>query len=449
MLSVFWVRVNDTMSFDNAYREIGRQLKIPGLEDDKADVKRLVKTRLSQESTGKWLMIVDNADDFEMFYRDKDSNFGGLSDFLPFSTLGAIIFTTRDRQAAIRYARSNVIDINEMDDEESRQLLQRSIQNKDLIKDSDEATRLLKLLLNLPLAIIQAAAYLDANSITIAKYLGIYEEGTNTSIELLSRGFEGIWRYPGMKDPVATTWLVSFEQIQKRNPLAADYMAFMSCISGQDIPWSLLPPASLINKTEALGTLKAFAFIKERTSRESYDMHRLVHIAMQNWLKIKDEWWAWNQKSLERVSTIFPWPQHQNRAVWMIYLPHAQHIIATFNMQLSKTKELLGNLLHNLERCFNIKGQYTEAEAMYRQTLQLTETMLGKDHPSTLTSTNNLALSLDHQGKYAEAEALNRQTLQLREIVLGKDHPDTLTSINNLTLSLYQQGRYAEVEALY
>jgi hypothetical protein len=252
MLSVFWVRASDATSFDNAYREIGRQLKIPGLEDDKADVKRLVKTRLSQESTGKWLMIVDNADDFEIFYRDKDSNFGRLSNFLPFNTLSAIVFTTRDRQAAIRYARSNVIDINEMDDEESRQLLQRSIQNKDLIKDSDEASRLLKLLHNLPLAIIQAAAYLDANSITIAKYLGIYEESTNTSIELLSRGFEGIWSYPGTKDPVATTWLVSFEQIQKRNPLAADYMAFMSCISGQDIPWSLLPPASLINKLRRL-----------------------------------------------------------------------------------------------------------------------------------------------------------------------------------------------------
>jgi tetratricopeptide (TPR) repeat protein len=155
--------------------------------------------------------------------------------------------------------------------------------------------------------------------------------------------------------------------------------------------------------------LKAFAFIKERTNRESYDMHRLVHIAMQNWLKIKDEWWAWNQKSLKQVSTVFPWPQHQNRAVWMIYLPHAQHIIATFNTQLSKTKEtkeLLGNLLHNLGWCSNIKGQYTEAEAIYRQTLQLKETVLGKDHPSTLMSMNNLAESLRQQGKYAEVEAL-------------------------------------------
>jgi Flp pilus assembly protein TadD len=62
---------------------------------------------------------------------------------------------------------------------------------------------------------------------------------------------------------------------------------------------------------------------------------------------------------------------------------------------------------------------------------------------------NNLALSLRQQGKYAEAEAMHRQTLQLREMVLGKEHPDTLGSMNNLALSLRQQGKYAEAEAMH
>jgi hypothetical protein len=51
-----------------------------------------------------------------------------------------------------------------------------------------------------------------------------------------------------------------------------------------------------------------------------------------------------------------------------------------------------------------------------------------------------LANSLSQQGKYIEAEALYRQTLKLRETVLGKDHPDTLRSIHNLANSLRQQG---------
>ena len=288
MCSVFWVRASDTTSFDNAYRNIGQQLKVPGLEDDKADIKELVKTRLSQESTGKWLMIVDNADDFKMFYNGNDHNgSSALSEYLPFSTLGLILFTTQDRKAATKYAGANVIDIDEMDGTESRELLQQSLQNKQLIEDKDGTTKLLQSLVNLPLAIMQAAAYLNANIITIAEYLRIYEESSDNAIELLSKDFEDKRRYLGIKNPIATTWLISFEQIRVRDPLAADYMAFISCIKEQDIPSDLLPPASEFDKTEALGTLKAFGFIKERLSG-AYNMHRLVHTAMQNWLKHKD-----------------------------------------------------------------------------------------------------------------------------------------------------------------
>ena len=48
----------------------GMLLEIPRLENDSADMTKLVKTRLSQESTGKWFMIVDNVDDFEIFYHE-------------------------------------------------------------------------------------------------------------------------------------------------------------------------------------------------------------------------------------------------------------------------------------------------------------------------------------------------------------------------------------------
>jgi tetratricopeptide (TPR) repeat protein len=472
--SVFWIRASDATSFDNAYHDIGRQLEIPGLEDDKADVKRFVKyhdigrqleipgleddkadvkrfvkTRLSQESTGKWLMIVDNADDFEMFYHGSDNNGSGvLSEYLPFSTLGAILFTTRDREAATRYASSNVIDIEEMDDRESRELLQRSLHNKQLLEDEDGVTALLKSLVHLPLAIMQAAAYLNAKGSTIAEYLGIYKESSDNVIKLLSKDFEDIRRYPGIKNPVATTWLISFEQIQVRDLLAADYMAFISCVKEQNIPSDLLPPASRFDKMEALGTLKAFGFIRERPSGTSYDMHRLVHIAMQNWLKLKDEWRGWNEKTLKQITNVFPSPQHENRAVWMMYLPHAQYAMANFEKSFGEAKDLPWSLLHSLGWCCQLQGKYAEAEAMYRQTLQLQETVRGKEHPVTLTSMNNLASSLHQQGKYAEAEAMYRQTLQLKETVLGKEHPATLMSMMNLAISLEQQGKYAEAEAI-
>jgi hypothetical protein len=81
-------------------------------------------------------MIMDSADGFQIFYpNDQDSRPSALSECLPFSTLGAILSTSRDREAATKYAGPNVIDIDEMDDEESRELLQRSLQKKQLAND--------------------------------------------------------------------------------------------------------------------------------------------------------------------------------------------------------------------------------------------------------------------------------------------------------------------------
>ena len=45
---------------------------------------------------------------------------------------------------------------------------------------------------------------------------------------------------------------------------------------------------------------------------------------------------------------------------------------------------------------------------MYRQELALYEMVLGKEHPLTLISMNNLVLVLSRQGNYEEAEEMHR-----------------------------------------
>jgi hypothetical protein len=59
-------------------------------------------------------------------------------------------------------------------------------------------------------------------------------------------------------------------------------------------------------------------------------------------------------------------------------------------------------------------GVGAEAEEIHRQALWLRKTVLGKEHPSTLTSVDNLALALRPQGKYEEAEEMHRQALGCR-----------------------------------
>jgi hypothetical protein len=59
--------------------------------------------KLSQESAGQWLLILDNVDDIDMLYKRAcgDHRSLALIDYLPSSRYGWIIFTTRTRKAAV------------------------------------------------------------------------------------------------------------------------------------------------------------------------------------------------------------------------------------------------------------------------------------------------------------------------------------------------------------
>ena len=67
--SVFWIEASEQLTFERDVLEIGRQLGIPGISDDRADTNNLLKQWLSRASMGKWLLIVDNADDEALWGR--------------------------------------------------------------------------------------------------------------------------------------------------------------------------------------------------------------------------------------------------------------------------------------------------------------------------------------------------------------------------------------------
>lgn len=106
----------------------------------------------------------------------------------------------------------------------------------DLAKNLTETRALLLQLTYLPLAIVQVAAYINENSISLADYLSLLAEQEEEVIDLLSEEFEDDGRYPDIKNSVATIGLISFAQIQQRDPLAASYLSLMACIEAKDIP---------------------------------------------------------------------------------------------------------------------------------------------------------------------------------------------------------------------
>jgi hypothetical protein len=73
---------------------------------------------------------------------------------------------------------------------------------------------------------------------------------------------------------------------------------------------------------------------------------------------------------------------------------------------------------------------------------------LGPDHPNLATVAFNLGQLRHSQGTWAEAEALYREALDIRERVLGPAHPATLETINMYSLLLDRLDRGDEADRL-
>ncbi|KAK8043706.1 kinesin light chain 3 [Apiospora rasikravindrae] len=440
--SVFWVPTVDMTMFETAYREIGRALEVKGIENEKADVKALVKAALGRDETGPWLLIIDNADDALLLTH------GQLMSHLPSSRAGSILVTTRNHQVTARFeARQGVHKLTRLSDSESERLLHQGLQPSQ-IGEPQSTAELLSYLAHLPLAIRQASAYMTRQmNVTVAKYLEYCTSGDQSMIMMLSKDFDDQDRYQTIRNPIATTWLIAFEQIARDDPLAAACLRFIGYLEEKDIPVSLLPAgANEIEQNEAISTLRAYGFILDRGTPNRFDVHRLVRLAMRNWVQTHGEQSQQVTDIVWQLFEEFPWPTHENRDMWTWYLPHAQSVLG-FRDE-GREKETLGSLQHNVAECYNLLGKYSEAEQMHRQALTLKETALGRGHPSTLASMNNLANVLDRQGKYEEAAQKQRQAPVGHEDTLAEEHPRTLSSMDSLVEAFSNLRIHSEVSKL-
>ena len=64
-------------------------------------------------------------------------------------------------------------------------------------------------------------------------------------------------------------------------------------------------------------------------------------------------------------------------------------------------------------------------------------TLLGEEHPDTISAMHNLANTYYSLGKYADAEKLQIQVLEMRSRFLGEEHPDTINVMENLAITFY------------
>jgi hypothetical protein len=174
-----------------AYREIGKQLRVPGLEDEKADVLGLVKQHISLESTGQWLFILDNADDVDLWFSPKSHSPAAsrLAQYIPQSPRGRVLVTSRNRKTAVRMNVDHLPNLGELDADTAAELLRKWLPGRDPADESHNVQQLLEELAYLPIAIVQAAAYISENGISLAEYMALLNETEEARVELLSEDF--------------------------------------------------------------------------------------------------------------------------------------------------------------------------------------------------------------------------------------------------------------------
>ncbi|CAI0654348.1 unnamed protein product [Colletotrichum noveboracense] len=233
---VFWVHGSTKETFKESYRSIADVLALPRRHDPDVDVLVLVCDWLQREDVSPWLMIIDNADDIQMLFSERNSE-KPITSYLPKRENSKILITLRNSDAAERLTGNvkMIYAVPTMENEQALQLLQ-----KKLGRDFNEAAaiRLSRTLECIPLAVNQAAAYINRRSprVTILSYLDEFQKSENRKGTLLRSDRGDIRRYDGVLNSVVVTWQVTFEQIKREQPRAANLLSLMSYFHAQNIP---------------------------------------------------------------------------------------------------------------------------------------------------------------------------------------------------------------------
>ncbi|KAF2628795.1 HET-domain-containing protein [Macroventuria anomochaeta] len=393
-ISIFWMPALSMESFEQACVAVAAALHISQAETGEDDAKELVKEYLSADQVGPWLLVLDNADDHDTLYGTEYA--AGIIDYLPESEKGMTVFTTRVQELAVSLTQSDVLELGSMSRPDATNFLEKSLIKKTLTEGREEVEELLDELACLPLAIAQAAAYLNMNRTTITKYLRLLRHTEQDTISLMSKEFRDQTRYKGSANAVASTWVVSFSQLRERDVVAADLLAFMSCIEWKAIPQSLLPKVQLQERMEeAIGTLCGYSFVSRRGGNntgeidggeEWYDLHRLVHLATRVWVNKHGNTADVARQAMTHIAEVFPSDDFANQTLWRAYMPHALRLL---NIKTS--------IDHALGVCYWANGQIEDAVRLLEHVVKVRDDTLAETHPDRLASEGWLCYMTSNQ----------------------------------------------------
>lgn len=374
-----------------------------------------------------------------------------LKNYRPKVADGSILFTSRNRDVSIDLV-GDPITVEPLSPEEARRLLGDRTTGTSTDEEKD---KVLAELDHLPLAITQAASYMTKRNKTVSQYLVQYQDSERSRVKLLEHRFVDTGREARSLESVATTWLMSFQQIKSENPRAANLLFVMSLMDRQSIPSSLIMAENenLVEFEEAVGTLVAYSFVSVDDSGINYSMHRLVQTVTRAWLEDDHgDRLVIESQALGLLSSRFPDGEFETWETCSQYLPHAESVLFhTLESQVDTQRLNAAELLTNLAWYFKGQGKFDLARANTEQALEILRRAGTEETRNFLRAKRMFATILDLQGHPEEAIELFREVLKAEEILYGPDDLETLETVDELAKTLANtlfRERWVESEEL-
>ena len=446
--SVFWVHSGTQARFMEGYQKIAGLLKMNGWDDPKADTLQLVYDWLCNKENGNWVMVIDNADDETVFF---DRSAKVLFDYIPQSENGRILITSRNRDLAYKLTGSHrsIIEVKPMNEADALALLEKKL-GSDV--SNGNASELLNVLDYMPLAITQAAAYIQqrAPRMSVKRYLEDFRKSEKDQSRLLTKDLGDARRDGRASNSIIVTWQTSFEHIRARIPTAASLLSLMCLFDRQGIPETLLQGRYTDGDIEPdfeddIHTLISYSLI-EAGSQGNFEMHRLVQTSTRKWLEVNNKLEKWKDIYTRILNEEFG-NYRENDSSCQIAVPHVQAAIDS-RPDNPTSVEVWAALLHSTAEYLLIWGKYGLSEQMISISFQARQRLLGPEHPHSLNSMCLYAKLLYTRSKYKEAEDMWRYVVATRTRVIGVEHADTLLSMSNLAAVYDQMGQTERSEEL-
>jgi tetratricopeptide (TPR) repeat protein len=434
--------------FENSFYEVAKELNLPGYDDADQNHPQLVKTFLDKPSTLPWLLVIDNADDMTMF-ENLESLAGeeDLFQYLPQSRQGRIIVTCESAKHAAVICESDCVEVPAMTELEAISMAQKRLHN---VSPHDHSLqKLLHKLEYLPQGITQATSFIVYNSIEIEGYLNLLEANSE---EVLAEPYADLRRDRQVPNSIIASAKLSFDQIMRESPNAIKIMSLITVVDNQAVPESLLDTAfeyTPFESAKALGILKALSLLVSRRDMKMYDMHKLVQISAQAWLKANESLIKWQETAESLLARCFPTAEYEIWDTCSAYLPHADVVLKYSNNDTPVRLKQRASILTKTATFLDQRGLYDRSESRHRESLAIREQFLGAEAEETVVVVQSLALTLRHVGKYDQAEKLCNRALDHRKRLLGDQHLATASVLSDLGIVLRHLGRWPEAGALH